>query len=142
MHENAEREELARLYTPPSFFREEMADSPYTTQEREEAVAFVLQHADKRPKVCLCFGANNAMFSTSSSVTNGGKKKLVSKHYRRLALLVHPDKHKSSNNKTGGYGTRSGRRGGKVGDTGEMEKKASDAFNLLHAAYQKVLKMV
>jgi hypothetical protein len=71
------------LYTAPSFFRTPTDATPFTQREREAAVAEMLRLAATpftQPHAMLCFAAAPSLRAD------------VSRHYRPLAQLVHPDK--------------------------------------------------
>lgn len=66
---------------PPSFFRKETDDKPYTAAERKAAIRWLLHHK-ATPAACLCLPRWGSGLDTAN----------VAKHYRQLAKLVHPDK--------------------------------------------------
>jgi len=72
----------------PSWFRKEAKELPYTAAERTAAVQFLIRFGQRKAYAqCLCFSPREEK-----------TKKQVKQHYRRLALLVHPDKHAGENN--------------------------------------------
>lgn len=65
----------------PGFFREE-GELPYTEMERMSAIKWVNENK-QRYACCLCLAKCEV-----------GKSETRNKHFRRLALLIHPDKAK------------------------------------------------
>lgn len=70
----------------PTFFTRETTD--ITEKDRSDAIQMLLTHK-KNPRQCLCL--------TSEQANN---KSNVSKHYKIMAMLVHPDKNKGNKNST------------------------------------------
>jgi curved DNA-binding protein CbpA len=89
----------------PSWFH----DAPFTDAERVAAVQHLLQCTTKNARRAMCMQHR----SKGSTLT-------ISQHYKRLALLVHPDKQMQS--------------------SAQRVARAADAFKVLVAAYQALKK--
>jgi len=63
----------------PEFMREPDSETPYTLNERLAAIQYLIKTKDAYLRLCLDARAPL-------------DKQLANKHYKRLALLVHPDK--------------------------------------------------
>mmetsp|Transcript_17 Transcript_17/g.30 ORF Transcript_17/g.30 Transcript_17/m.30 type:complete len:936 (+) Transcript_17:36-2843(+) len=86
----------------PAFFRDETPQHPYSLEERKAAMEMLFANQNNT-WACLCLNAD-------ACITEDGSV-LLKKHYRRMALLIHPDK------------------------VNEMRELATKAFQILSLAY-------
>lgn len=93
-------QEEKKVATPQFFIDTALVNFTATLQDFKNAIDWMFLYK-KSPNICLCL--NNVLQVD---------KKLVAKHYRRLAMLVHPDKNKIT--------------------------KSTDAFKILLSAYNDI----
>ena len=108
----------------PAFFREKSVNRPYTASEREQAARMLLSH-EQRPVSSLCL-------PRLKDASCKYQQALVKTHYKKLALLVHPDKVKAA-------GANQNKHGNK-GSGGLNSAMFAKAFSILNKAKDLVLK--
>lgn len=111
----------------PSFFRDETSEQPYRFQERMACAAHMKAFQSKPWKV-LCLSST---LLTNTANTNAVIKKTIGKHYRLLALLIHPDK-------VGLALLNATDRSAE--DHDKLLSLSNEAFKILTEAYNKLLK--
>lgn len=95
----------------PIWFRDETIEEPYTTIERYDAIQYILTtNAKLNPYKSLCLPIHNIHTNNNTEQLDT----LISKHYRRIAKIIHPDK----NN--------------------DYKQLASDAFVILQQSYHNL----
>lgn len=102
----------------PAWFRDDTVK--YSINECTAAVRYILSN-QSNPYRCLCFAGESAVLKDKE-----GAARQLSKHYKRISQLVHPDRHQQILNELKQSPSK---------QTTSVSQ-AADAFKTLHAHYQ------